>query len=501
MPPIINTKALADAMPRSSRRRLAEREGDSPRIQVPQSRSSAARSPALPEFEKTTTTAVAGTGERRGYDAAAVDNRENPITSLTPYIEGYEAWTVDAYYGQVLGADENTKPFSLDMSPSLQQYLKISDLELKVTDPLSYEYDNARQEEKFTGRAIMQGNTIVPNKHDVFVVSVGRGMKMIFAVTSVTPMSAMQETVYEIGYYSTDQYTQHNAPYLENKVTSTLTYSRELLLQGRRALINTQQASTLKELKEHGNKLIRMYIEDFATGNKHRYLAIPDQNSVVLDVYLQDTWYDLLDVTDYPELKRLNWIHMNNIPEVSVPTLWDALMRKNDIKTKGVKYRMTKELWVVETADFILSQNNPMLGGVYYTGLDAIIAPKLCNARPKSMRELCPSIARIDVLDELLNPGTKLEPKDLTDRLKGPTLDIYPIQYDSHYVLSRHFYDEDVENQSVLELLVGDYLSDKAIDSGVLARLCEKAYNWGSLERYYYTIILLILIEQRLHTN
>ena len=87
----------------------------------------------------------------------------------------------------------------------------------------------------------------------------------------------MQETVYEIGYYSTDQYTQHNAPYLENKVTSTLTYSRELLIQGRRALINTQQASTLKELKEHGNKLIRMYIEDFATGNKHRYLAIPDQ--------------------------------------------------------------------------------------------------------------------------------------------------------------------------------------------------------------------------------
>ena len=76
MPPIINTKALADAMPRSSRRRLAERRDSLAykyrRVDPVQHAHPPYLSLKRPRLQ------LSQVQVNAGYDAAAVDNRENP---------------------------------------------------------------------------------------------------------------------------------------------------------------------------------------------------------------------------------------------------------------------------------------------------------------------------------------------------------------------------------------------------------------------------------------
>ena len=55
--------------------------------------------------------------------------------------------------------------------------------------------------------------------------------------------------------------------------------------------------------------------------------------------------------------------------------------------------------------------------------------------------------------------------------------------------------DADRQAQSELELLVTQMLSRERIPEGKLFEICEQAYGWEPVERFYYTPILLVLIQ------
>jgi hypothetical protein len=65
---------------------------------------------------------------------------------------------------------------------------------------------------------------------------------------------------------------------------------------------------------------------------------------------------------------------------------------------------------------------------------------------------------------------------------------------DGFYVLSKDFY-EDTDDQSMLEVLVGQTLRGEAINLSDLADLADYATKFDNLERFYYTPIILALIK------
>lgn len=71
----------------------------------------------------------------------------------------------------------------------------------------------------------------------------------------------------------------------------------------------------------------------------------------------------------------------------------------------------------------------------------------------------------------------------------------FPVLVDDYYVFSEAFYTNDTPNQSWLEHMVTQMLNRQAVPAEVLMAVCDKAYGWGTLERFYYTPVLLILID------
>lgn len=107
---------------------------------------------------------------------------------------------------------------------------------------------------------------------------------------------------------------------------------------------------------------------------------------------------------------------------------------------------------------------------------------------------LADSEPRNAVLSETLSDATTVD----VSVSSGPGADqplVFPVKYDENYVFSEAFYTADRSNQSWLEYLVTQMLSREAISSDVLLAICDKAYGWGTLERYYYTPVLLMLIH------
>jgi hypothetical protein len=66
---------------------------------------------------------------------------------------------------------------------------------------------------------------------------------------------------------------------------------------------------------------------------------------------------------------------------------------------------------------------------------------------------------------------------------------------DDYYVLSKAFYHGETGNQSQLELMVGDYLNDRALNQQTLLAFCDTWHAWPRLAMFYYTPIVLLLIR------
>jgi hypothetical protein len=71
---------------------------------------------------------------------------------------------------------------------------------------------------------------------------------------------------------------------------------------------------------------------------------------------------------------------------------------------------------------------------------------------------------------------------------------IKPVLIDDYYVLSADFYSQ-ANTMSLLESAVWQYLNGTKLDALQLVKTADLVYNWGVLEQFYYTPILLVLMR------
>lgn len=75
---------------------------------------------------------------------------------------------------------------------------------------------------------------------------------------------------------------------------------------------------------------------------------------------------------------------------------------------------------------------------------------------------------------------------------------IRPTTLDQYYVFSNAFYTEAETGQSVLEVQTNNMLNNRAVVMSELYRLCEDQKNWGLLDQFYYTPVLMVLLKYNL---
>jgi hypothetical protein len=424
------------------------------------------------------------TPDTERYPSARVDSTRRPLSSLMPFVEGY-SWSV-TYYSQVLGAADPVMPLQLGADPTLQQYLKIKNFELKVTDELSFEFAKERQAEVFEGSAIIYAGNITPARHDLFIADIGRDRFMIFTIMDVTPRSALAERAFEIRYRSYEFLNDSIERELEVRVVDSAEFHKEFLIHGQNPVLRQDTVNGIRGLQSYAAQLLATFVDDFVD-QESRFILIPDQEQSTYDPYLTEFLRKILNTSEHPILRKLNYPNFRNVIELNVNTVWDSLLFKPS-------RRIHKKMSIVSS--WVL-RNTPAFGGIYYSTVLRVAYPIHVEGRTLTYYPLRSGKPLEGDLESNLPDGTSI---DLESHIgEGREIpDIHPVGTDDYYVFSKAFYENDQEQQSKLERLTLKMLERKTIDPVEFITLASKTENWDSLERFYYTPILIAIAQYAL---
>jgi len=414
--------------------------------------------PSIPDTPKTP-------ADEKGYVTSTVDSTKVPLANLLTNISG-QNWTVD-YFSQILGRDDAPRSIDLTLSPTLQQYHNIKDLNIKVQTPLDYEFLKERQGNRLIGTAIVLPGTVVPTRGDCFIADKGNGQGGLFVITDVTPLTHLMDRCYEISYSSTGSYDEKVANLLE-KTVKTSHYVEDFLIHGQNPVISSETLVTKTELNNMGYYLVSTYSEEFVAQNPQRTLMMPEQEEATHDIFLCEYIGRLVDTSQYPALRGANWYSIPETSGVSKRTIWDLLI---DLKPLDVSMLGSLTATMLKPVNIWAFKTHPWFTGIYYS-------------RVKKLIWFTDDDKTLDQLQRTEDTST------LSD-----TGDIFPVNIDDFYVLSEAFYKGNRENCSLLERMTLDMLSRKSISSKDLLRLCQLSFKWPELERFYYTPILISLVQ------
>lgn len=440
---------------------------------------------------------------------ATVDTKFTPRESLLQYVDG-SSWEV-TYYSQVLGADSQPGPWDINRSPTDQQYVRITNMEIKVTSPLTSNEEQPGRSQEVVGTALMYPS-IRPNVGDMFIADIGDGRAGLFAITEVNRKVYLQDSHAEIQYQLVN-FVDSN-PHIESnlnlKTIRRTVFYKDHLEFGQNPQLLEGEFNDLMKLKRLYGDLLNFYFKDFYSIQYHT-LLIPDQNVPSYDPYVTGAMLDWVTADEVPMITQVRQPVVTANRNNEAYTLWSALARMNDSYLGAAIQQMR----LLNTIAF---RGMPEISSVYYTGIKQVA---------------CPLDARTDVDAPYDNAAacfsggsllqtTGLRWKDLfryipSSNLKGffPVTppegtsnlsqlpDILPVTVDEFYVLSRRFYRPEADGVmgSKLEVLTKQGLRQEPIDKVTLVRLAETAMNWPNLERFYYMPILFALMKVALRTN
>jgi len=179
-------------------------------------------------------------------------------TPLITEIEG-EPWVVQ-YYHQLMVSGESPRPLDPSLSPTLQQYLKVTDFRLSVTDELSYSQDGATQLSELTGSGLIYPDTVAPHVGDMFVGFIEAGRKGIFTLTRVQSLGYYKRTVYQVEYRLFAEASIPLQENLEAKVVQYRYFDFRRLKAGHSPLIEYSVANSERNFLKDARRIMdRLY--------------------------------------------------------------------------------------------------------------------------------------------------------------------------------------------------------------------------------------------------
>ena len=421
------------------------------------------------------------------YRGATVDTRYLNHRALLTHIAG-SSW-ITKYYSQLLGRDNELTPQQLDKNAVYQQYHEISELELRVTGPLTSSQTVETREFQVTGTATVYP-PLIPNVGDMFLADIGDGREGLFALTSTNRLSILTDTCYEIEYILVSEADETHRRDLEKKTVKQTHFVRNVLEQGGDPFLITEDYHTYRSLEAVEKRLLGNYLPTFFF-KQISSLAVPGQSYVTYDPWVVRFLQKLLDTDRHPILRVLKSYAIALPGKTELPTLWDAILA-TDLDLLPLCH---EKLALVDAKRFGVI---PQFEGIYWSQVEDVVYPVDRH--------------QTDLLFDPLVTGQYL-PRDIRHQFATTTLgslaqllharqvglgslpSIHPVVKDSYYVLTEAFYFTSESDQSQLEVLTHHALTGQPVDREALLKLCEDQPRWGQLEQFYYTPILLALLK------
>lgn len=422
------------------------------------------------------------------YKGVAVDSRQIPQTALMTHVEGAK-WTV-RYYSQVLAQDNATTGQNLDRDATFQQYKVVEQLELRVTTPLNQQQDPQTKSFKVQGQSNFYPNGVIPNDGDMFIADIGDGRAAVFKITGSDQRSIYKDAGYVTDYELIDYATEERVNDLESKVVERLVFVKDFLTYGQNPLITTTEHEQLKLLEVNYEEIAEEYFRRFVS-KEYRTLLLPGQEMSIYDPFLTNAVLIAFNSHLSPAFKYIKELNVSEDDNFSTPTLWDAILnKKRSMLTGG-----TQKMGLISTVQF---SNNPRMNSLRYSGLQQIVYPIDPQRSEDDIRSGKTKTLSTEVVKPTETRLTRLFDLVAISELPGlPQRDVVGVNAigNDFYVFSEAFYNRWTVGQSAIEILVQQYLDDKAMDLTALAKLTGTYKSWAPLEQFYQVPIMLMLIR------
>lgn len=189
---------------------------------------------------------------------------------LNPIIESLGQLAAGApisvtYYSQTLNYTNkrsNSSDYSFILNNVHKAYSKILNLELRLNEPLTFNYDPDANEAAVEGSGkVYPGFTV--NVGDVFLYEVSPGQIGLFLMSNVTPMSVHRGSFQEVTFFLKEWVTNEIIEKFEACTVEVFHYATQKVMGETRALLKRTDYFNLLALVNLRLDLIRLYTELF----------------------------------------------------------------------------------------------------------------------------------------------------------------------------------------------------------------------------------------------
>ena len=425
--------------------------------------------------------------KKSDYQGIVADVQQRPVSQMLAYLEGMP-WSVD-YYGQMLGKHSDLRDLDPGQNAAFQQYRKINGLELRVQSSLQSTYNEEEGVTDVTGSSIVIH--VVPNKADYFVAEAGNRQTGLYQVTSVERRSFNVESVYLVNYRLVAYVTPDNVLFtdLESKVVRQYYFSKDRLVDGLAPVIRKEDYEAYMDyLAMFGDWAKTYYRTFFCRGQMT--LLVPMQPRTIYDAWLVDFLRQIVSTDDAPEVRQMSIISLDHDQYMAQGCLWTSLL----LRSYSEMQRVHSKASLAPRCHF---NRSSWLKGAVYWNVDEYVYPVLSDdyRRVPTQDQRIPYYAPAKFEYKVNLESPEYAGKNQYVLPDGTVIPLaYSVTYDDYYVLSEHFYRGDAR-QSVLELLVRDYLKSATLDRKMLNAVLMAYPDWPILERFYFGPLLLLLLK------
>lgn len=359
------------------------------------------------------------------------------------------------YYSAIRSDTMAVEPYSIDISPTLQTYTHIKNLELRADGDFSYNQIKSDMQSTLTGSALIAGGSIVPQRHDFFIVNVSSNRKAIFNIVDVSKPSIHDTTSYTIEYESSYQLDDLIVSDLTLKATHQYIYDRTLLYQNKNALISAGDVVSKEKLVSISKETFNRYVNDFYDKRASTFIF---NNGVIkfFDPYLVKFLQSIVNVERVTPLRNMRTYNICEYAEYDIGTFWDKLLTSST-------YYSDIPLKIVDVST---------LTNIYYTG----------NLRYTDINYFIVPSTNDTLIDIDVSPAITID-----DNLIFPQLDM-----SLGYVFLPGIATRD--NLSVFEDCVIKVFNNEPVNLETVMDLYMKVDTLDKLQRFYYIPILMVML-------
>jgi len=412
------------------------------------------------------------------YRDATVDKRYQPIGGALSHIDGYRQ-TVD-FYRQILGADSQPMEYDPEKSSALQSYHEIKGLLLPVQSPLTPTGNG----DSIQGEAIVFP-FIVPNALDFFIADKGDGEAGMFQIIQVTPMTIYRETCHLITYTLVGDVDQTIRQNIASKVGLATTFRKDFMLYGQNPVIVDSQLVRYTGLEDAVHNLTTQFL-----GQSINYdlqtLIVPCDQGIVYDPFYVSTVKRCVDISENFALRKIRVFDCQGNESDDRLTLWDMMLHRDIAMLPLIVPKMT----LIPRRLYLGGQ---VLNGIAFTEVDYAIYPAELTLLSNDISTYGVTLSSSDVIGETNSRAEALKLLAGLDAADEQTALVHPVDLDVYYVFSEAFYLGDTTGMSAVEREVFKMIKQEAVDEELIITAYKSLPFWRPLERYYYTLVLILL--------